>query len=156
MGAGQASIICSGETTLDIQKKIMGMIQFSFFVVMMVAMASGNAWAAPKPAEIAVLGGNTGRGGNHRGSFEAYYEGKKIEVIYSYNATRGKPMEHPVKVYQGDKKISEWKGYLQQKDTQQLPIKGREITLMGKWKDQKTFEAYKIYLPADIRKIGEK
>jgi hypothetical protein len=90
------------------------------------------------------------------GYFEATHKGKKIEVIYSYNVNRGNPIEHPVKVYLGDKKISAWEDYLQQRGNQKSVIKGREISVIGKWKDQKTFEAYKIYLPADIKKIGER
>jgi hypothetical protein len=141
---------------LDIRKKIIGIITLSLCISISLAIASENAWAAAKPVEISVIGGNEGRCGNHKGYFEATYAGKKIKVIYSYNANRANPMEHPIKVYQGDKKIADWKDYLQQGANQKLAIKDKEITLIGQWKDQKTFEAYKIYLPADIRKIGEK
>ncbi len=141
---------------MDIRKKIVGIITFSLVIAMILAIAGGNARAAAKPVEISVIGGNKGGGGNHMGSFEATHKGKKIEVAYSYNVNRANPIEHPVKVYLGDKKISEWEGYLHRRDNQKLPIKGREITVIGKWKDQKTFEAYKIYLPADTRKIGER
>jgi hypothetical protein len=141
---------------LDIRKKIIGIIKLSLLISISLAIAPGNTWAAAKPVEISVIGGNAGRGGNHKGYFEATYSGKKIKVIYAYNAKRANPIEHPIKVYQGDKKISDWECYLQQGGNQKLAIKDKEITLIGKWKDQKTFEAYKIYLPADIRKIGEK
>ena len=106
--------------------------------------------------EISVIGGNEGRGGNHKGYFEATYAGKKIKVIYASQGNRANPREHPVKVYLGDKKIADWEGYLQRRGNHKLPIQGREVTVMGKWKDLKTFEAYKIYLPADTKKIGER
>jgi hypothetical protein len=141
---------------LDIRKKIIGIITFSLFISMILAIAGGNARATAKPVEITVIGGNKGGGRNHMGSFEATHKGKKIEVAYSYYVNRANPMEHPVKVYLGDKKISDWECYLHRRDNHMLPIKGREITVIGKWKDQKTFEAYKIYLPADTRKIGER
>jgi hypothetical protein len=141
---------------LDIRKKIIGIITLSLCISISIAIAAGNTSAAAKPVEISVIGGNEGRGGKHKGYFEATYSGKKIKVIYSYKANRANPMEHPIKVYQGDKKIADWECYLQQGNNQNLAIKDREITLIGKWQDQKTFEAYKIYLPADIRKIGEK
>ena len=141
---------------MDIREKIIGIIKLSLFILVNCAIAPGNTWAAAKPVEISVIGGNEGRGGNHKGYFEATYAGKKIKVIYYYKANRANPMEHPIKVYQGDKKIADWECYLQQGSNNKLAIKDRELTLIGKWKDQKTFEAYKIYLPADIRKIGEK
>ena len=141
---------------MDSRKKIIGIITLSLCISISLGMAAGNTWAAAKPVEISVIGGNEGRGGKYKGYFEATYAGKKIKVIYSYKANRANPMEHPIKVYQGDKKIADWKCYLQQGNNQQLAIKDREISLIGKWQDQKTFEAYKIYLPADIRKIGEK
>ncbi len=113
---------------MDSRKKIIGIITLSLCISISLAMAAGNTWAAAKPVEISVIGGNEGRGGKHKGYFEATYSGKKIKVIYSYKANRANPMEHPIKVYQGDKKIADWECYLQQGNNQQLAIKDREIS----------------------------
>jgi len=39
--------------------------------------------------------------------------------------------------------------------TKKAPFRGK-IGLTGKWQDRKTFEANKIYLPPDIKKVGER
>lgn len=140
---------------MDIRRKILGSILLSLMLAVSLSIASGNARAAAKPAEINVIGGGEGRIGNP-GYFEATYAGKNIKVIYASQSNRANSPKHPVKVYLGDKKIADWGGYLQRRGNHKLPIQGREVTVMGRWKDQRTFEAEKIYLPADTKKMGEK
>jgi len=105
-----------------------------------------KALAAISPVKIAVIGAAEGWVGNKAGTFYATYLGKKIEVSYCLNN---------IKVYKGKKVIKgeEWHSYLY---ADKGLINGRKIDLVGRWKDQKTFEAYKIYLPPDIKKIEER
>ena len=140
---------------MDIRRTISLSILLSLMLAVSLSIASGNVWAAAKLAEINVIGGNEGRVGN-QGYFEATYAGKKIKVVYASPGNRANPTKHPAKVYLGDKKIADWGGYLQRRGNHKLPIQGREVTVMGRWKGQRTFEAEKIYLPADTKKMGEK
>jgi hypothetical protein len=124
---------------------------------MILAIDSGNAYAASKPVQITVIGGDEGQGGSHMGSFDAMYSGRKIEVVYSYNSNRANPIANPVKVFKGNQEIRDWDSYLHNSiSSQKSTIKGKKIGLTGKWEDQNTFEAYKIYLPPDLKKIGER
>lgn len=101
------------------------------------------------PLEIYVIGSAEGRGASRMGNFGATYSGREIEVVYSYNPNPGNPIA--VKVYKGNKQIDDWDSYLQQIGDQKSVIAGKRIRLLGKWQDQKTFEAFTIYLPPDIR-----
>jgi len=104
-----------------------------------------KALAANSPVKIAVIGGTEVWVGNRAGTFYGTYLNKKIEVFYGLNN---------IKVYKGKRVIrgEEWYSYLY---ADKGLINGRNIYLVGRWKDQKTFEAYKIYLPPDIKKIEE-
>jgi hypothetical protein len=124
--------------------------------LMLFTIGSNIIWAASAPIQINVVGGDEGRGGTHAGGFSAIHRGIKIEVAYAYSPNQANPIAHPVKVYKGNKQISDWDYYLQQVGNQQSVIKGKQIKLVGKWQDQTTFEAYKIYLPANINNIGER
>ena len=61
-----------------------------------------------------------------------------------------------IKVYKGKKEIANYEKYLFTSEDKDSAINERKIDLVGRWEDQKGFNAYKIYLPSDIKKIGER
>ena len=133
-------------TNQDEEMKKM-IISIPLAIIMLFALNTWQAKAAEKLVRISVIGDRVETFGNRVGCFNAMYNRKKIEVCYSHNN---------VKVYKGIKEIKDYEKYLFTSDVQANAINGRKIDLVGRWEGQKSYEAYKIYLPSDIKIIGER
>lgn len=101
------------------------------------------------PEKINIVAGSTGMCGSHQGSFEATYQGKKIEIDFSYNPTPTNPVVHPVKVFRGTEEVKDWDSYICMFPGP-TALAGKTATVEGRWSDTNTFEAYKVSLDPTV------
>jgi hypothetical protein len=103
-----------------------------------------------KIINISVSVGKTGQCGNAGGSFQALYEGKEIEIIFTYIKTI---------VYQGNKMVKGDEGNIPMDvfcpgssaglSEFPHPLAGVTVKVEGFWIDSESFHAMKIYLPTN-------
>ena len=108
-------------------------------------LTSETSSAQKSLESINIIAGSTGGCGSHGGSFDATYEGRKIEIEFSYNSTPANPVVHPVKVYDGNTEAKNWDHFICMVGGPS-PLSGKAATVEGRWSGKNTFEAYRIYI----------
>src|ERR1039457_2051193 len=84
--------------------------------------------------------------GSHGGGFDTLYDSRKISINFSYNPNPANPVKHPLTVLKNNEPIKDWDSLLRSIGSQKCPVGGSKIKVSGRWRDKKSFEAYKIWI----------
>ncbi len=116
--------------------------------VLVLFLSTSPALSETNLKKISVVVGANAGCGTHSGGFEAKILNKKIEVYFGHSPNKVNPIPHPIKVYGNKRIIEDWSGILcpefPRRPPYNISLTGKKVDLYGRWKDEKTFEAYTI------------
>jgi|GEM_PF-3832620 len=121
-----------------------GLLTISLLIFVPAPCMSEN----PSLQRISIIVGSDAGCGSHAGSFNAMYQSRQIEVVFFYSSNPANPVEIPLTVYKDNKQVKNWRSMLCPiPGNSGVPLTGKFVGIEGHWRDKKTFQASKIYLP---------
>lgn len=72
---------------------------------------------------------------------------KKIFIAFQHSPNSANPVQHPVVVLKNGIPVREWDSLICSMPDEICPLKGKQITVSGRWEDEASFSAYTVDFP---------